>query len=59
MSEHADIVIVHSAEWSYGTLSLWSIALCPSIVRAGHDYVRHEIEKRGAYSLPLARAASS
>lgn len=42
------------------TLCRWSPSLsAPRSFAAGHDYARHDIEKRDAYSLPLARAASS
>lgn len=42
------------------TLCRWSPSLsAPRSFAAGHDYARHNIEKRDAYSLPLTRAASS
>ncbi len=42
------------------TLCRWSPSLsAPRSFAAGHDYARHDIEKRDAYSLPLTKAASS
>lgn len=42
------------------TLCRWSPSLsAPGSFAAGHDYARYEIEKRDAYSLPLAKATSS
>lgn len=42
------------------TLCRWSLLLsAPRSFAAGHDYARHDLEKRDAYSLPLTRPASS
>jgi hypothetical protein len=59
MSEHADIVIFTPSSGATALCRCGPSLFVPRSFAAGHDYARHEIEKRGAYSLPLARAASS